>query len=113
MLNENAKTWVAALRSGEFEQAKGALKDATGYCCLGVACELYRRETGCGEWSNENWFLEKKGHLHFKVRKWLGLRTEFGDFGQRALTVLNDDGATFSEIADIIESDPDGLFIKQ
>lgn len=38
--------WVAALRSGEYEQGKGVLReidnDGTlgGYCCLGVLCDL-------------------------------------------------------------------------
>jgi hypothetical protein len=37
--------WVAALRSGEFEQGKTALKTNEGsYCCLGVLCELAVRE---------------------------------------------------------------------
>jgi hypothetical protein len=37
---ENIEAWVTALESGEYEQAESALKRATGYCCLGVACEL-------------------------------------------------------------------------
>lgn len=32
--------WVAALRSGEYQQATGKLTDGGGYCCLGVLCEL-------------------------------------------------------------------------
>lgn len=31
--------WVAALRSGKYEQGKGYLKDGNSYCCLGVAVE--------------------------------------------------------------------------
>ena len=30
--------WTAALRSGEFPQAKASLYDGKGFCCLGVAC---------------------------------------------------------------------------
>ena len=37
---ERMKLWTAALRSGEYEQAKGYLKSDDGYCCLGVACEV-------------------------------------------------------------------------
>jgi hypothetical protein len=42
---EFATRWLAALRSGKYKQAKGALllKDAEGnksYCCLGVACDI-------------------------------------------------------------------------
>lgn len=32
--------WIAALRSGEYQQAKGKLFDGIGYCCLGVACVI-------------------------------------------------------------------------
>jgi hypothetical protein len=41
---------AAALESGKFEQALGALRVGDGYCCLGVACEIYRQVTGRGEW---------------------------------------------------------------
>lgn len=32
--------WMAALRGGEYAQSTGALQDARGFCCLGVACDL-------------------------------------------------------------------------
>ena len=45
----NRDKWVAALRSGEFEQTQEVLvlEDDDGkksYCCLGVACVLAIRE---------------------------------------------------------------------
>lgn len=49
MVNKkNMRLWVAALRSGEFTQGRGSLKQATKgappqYCCLGVACEVALR----------------------------------------------------------------------
>lgn len=47
MLNENARKWVEALRSGEFTQCSGKLCGYDGsrwcYCCLGVACEIASR----------------------------------------------------------------------
>lgn len=33
--------WIEALRSGEYAQTTGRLQDFEGYCCLGVACELF------------------------------------------------------------------------
>lgn len=30
--------WIAALRSGQYKQAREALRDGDGYCCLGVLC---------------------------------------------------------------------------
>lgn len=46
MNTENAQKLVAALRSGQYPQAKGALRKAEGYCCLGVACDI----SGLGKW---------------------------------------------------------------
>jgi hypothetical protein len=41
----NRAKWVAALRSGDYNQATGTLRKvgedgSVSYCCLGVACEL-------------------------------------------------------------------------
>ncbi len=47
---ENIGKLTAALRSGEFPQDTGLLRTPEGWCCLGVACEVYRRETGQGRW---------------------------------------------------------------
>lgn len=35
--------WLTALRSGEYQQTRGMLKDYLEheFCCLGVACDLY------------------------------------------------------------------------
>lgn len=32
--------WVAALRSGDYEQGAACLRHSGGYCCLGVAADL-------------------------------------------------------------------------
>lgn len=41
------KKWIAALRSGDYDQGKGALcrvtKEGAKYCCLGVAYEILLR----------------------------------------------------------------------
>jgi hypothetical protein len=33
--------WAAALRSGAYSKTKHVLKNAEGYCCLGVLCEIH------------------------------------------------------------------------
>lgn len=50
--------WLAALRSGEYEQGKGVLRrvGTSGnkeYCCLGVLCELAVR-SGVGQWEDDD-----------------------------------------------------------
>lgn len=49
MKKEWKDKWVAALRSGEYNQGVGALKskvvdDIYTYCCLGVLCDLVAKE---------------------------------------------------------------------
>ena len=40
-MNKEIKTkWLAALRSGKYEQGFGALKTPSGHCCLGVLCDV-------------------------------------------------------------------------
>lgn len=123
MLNENAKKWVAALRSGEYKQTTEVLYNKTedAYCCLGVACMVYEQETGnmlTKDLEVEQGFDESLRAFP-EVQEWLGLNGEEGYFNQiergkryaKTLTTLNDsEGYSFEDIADVIESEPDGLF---
>ena len=36
------KKWIEALRSGNYKQAEGQLRDNDGFCCIGVACDLLK-----------------------------------------------------------------------
>ena len=42
MTPEIKTAWLAALRSGEYKQTQKTLKNATGYCCLGVLCHVIK-----------------------------------------------------------------------
>lgn len=119
-MNEHAELWVAKLRSGEFTQGHRRLRDGDFYCCLGVACELYRQEVG-GKWvelyEGMYRFVDDSGswsstELPATVTKWLGLRTESGKMNSVdiSLIAMNDNGREFKGIADIIEREPPGLF---
>ena len=120
---------VDALRSGEFSQGKGHLHTNEGFCCLGVACEIYRRETDLGEWVDHKptykafKLPEKESHLTgtniagvtailpAEVARWFGFSTTTGIYHENSsLANDNDIGKTFAEIADIIENNPEGLF---
>lgn len=109
--------WVRALRSGKFKQTSGALHDSTGYCCLGVACELFIPETAKQPKGSRTVSYGKPGearshsYVPTSVRDLLGLKTRLGRYGEfKNLAADNDDGVSFSEIAAIIESEPEGLF---
>ena len=122
-MNEAAKAWVDALRSSRFRQARHALRvldydsRLPSLCCLGVACEI----SGLGEWEKENLFCESGGDstddiLSRNVANRLGMKTKDGkiilDGTETSLVFLNDKrGKSFAEIADIIETNADQLFV--
>lgn len=124
--NEARELLVKALRSGEYNQATDQLKkiDERGeesFCCLGVACDLYMKHNyGC--WDGTNFFDGQKlewTRLTTLVRNWFGfkntnctLREEFrydfyGNLSEDgeidSLAGLNDSGASFNQIANVIE----------
>ncbi len=130
-MNENATKWVAALRSGEYQQGEGYLltsdeDEVKRYCCLGVACELYHQEhPDTSRWAkNSNFdncvvFFIEDGDDHdseetvlpSKVQDWLGLADGEGGYDGGSLIGLNDsEKYTFNKIADAIESEPNRLF---
>jgi len=41
---DRIRTWVAALRSGDYRQTQGALStpDEDSFCCFGVACKVFQ-----------------------------------------------------------------------
>jgi hypothetical protein len=97
--------WIKALRSGEYKQISGKLGDNNGYCCLGVACEVYRKQfplelvvRGYGDRVYDGFY----GELPPVVREAFGLDNE-----QMGLCMeMNDNqGKTFSEIADYLEEE--------
>lgn len=121
-VKENRAKWVAALRSGNYSQTKEVLCDGGGgYCCLGVLCDIYEKETGDTLPKKESgmYKVSEDTLLDFPyVREWVGLQGTQGEFATRTdipaslLTALNDewDNWDFNKLADLIESEPEGLF---
>jgi hypothetical protein len=100
--------WVEALRTGEHRQGKSALCSRDGYyCCLGVAGKLLGLSD---EYMQVN--APTSNHAYGEIRTAYGLRDELGHYDGGALSRHNDiEGLTFAQIADIIESRPEGLFV--
>ena len=115
--------WLAALRSGQYEQTEGVLRNGDGFCCLGVLCDIYAQETGV-EWHKPGWvgfsMHSATSVLPDAVREWADLPHEHGgyvavtksyDDGEEttvyhtpSLTELNDQWQyDFRQIADVIE----------
>ena len=44
MKKEYRDRWVAALRSGDYIQGQGSLKNGDKFCCLGVLCDILAKE---------------------------------------------------------------------
>lgn len=101
--------WTWALRSGEYRQGTRFLhrKDGT-MCCLGVLCDLYAKENSEKWEDNETVYdlLGKTKALPIEVQQWAGLNNGNPRVtSHNSLTELNDDGASFEVIADIIEKE--------
>lgn len=102
-IKDQLRTWVKALRSGEYKQTIGTLQDDKGYCCLGVACVLFiPREKlylyrGCLEGSLP--------YAQSHAPKWLmQINADFKSKYGKYLAGLNDqEGLSFTEIAQKIE----------
>ncbi len=88
--------WIAALRSGEYEQTQGTLHKSNAFCCLGVACMA----VGYDDPSE----VESIGFISVAADKIPQML--HGDCGvPEVLSVMNDDdGKSFAEIADWIEA---------
>lgn len=109
--------WVAALRSGDYKQGRGALHDTVSdeYCCLGVLCDLAVKagvttrtvESHLGlDQKLRSWFDEQSSVLPRRVKLWAGLigvPDVFTGGEKRGLASINDRGAPFGYIADLIE----------
>lgn len=122
--------WVRALRSGKYKQATGALRNEDGFCCLGVLCDVYdsdkwKEPTPKVDWEDESddedykWIYEHHGDnyafeatevLPVHITRIAGLAAQnpevpYGVGGTMTqLAVINDSGATFAQIADLIET---------
>lgn len=129
MNTEVKEKWIAALRSGKYEQGSEKLRSVTGYCCLGVLCDLYSQEQNQewefrGAFEEENtqpmdyWYFDGQGEfLPETVREWAGLSIaspkvkvnvtgeddEDDWFYNNEIANLNDSGYTFNALADLIE----------
>lgn len=104
--------WVAALRSGTYNQIDGALcrnlgDDGVGHCCLGVLAEV----AGV----NRRYLFDEPSLDEINRKDLLGgwypndldddsEQTQASKTIQRQLADMNDDGKSFTEIADWVEA---------
>jgi hypothetical protein len=111
--------WVEELRSGKYEQNRGALRNNgrdREFCCLGVLCDIHAKLTKTAKWEfvpeeGMNWYRlndtsigRDDGVLPYFVKEWADMKSPTGDISEtECLSAYNDSGKTFNELADIIE----------
>lgn len=107
--------WVKALRSGDYQQTRGRLREGSSFCCLGVLCNLHAmaHPAVAADQISRTEYMGHEGTLPPDVVTWAGLPSDLGapvTIGcvTRRLSDHNDgiEGArqrSFKEIADAIE----------
>lgn len=108
--------WVQALRSGDYTQGRGFLRQGDLFCCLGVLCDLMGVEweevdapTYRAVWTDPDTGVTQRGVetlptiLAAKLGVESVVRVALEDGEVTSLTALNDGGSSFAEIADVIE----------
>lgn len=118
--------WVYDLRTTEHKQNSTFLNCSAGFCCLGRLTDLYIQSpanTNNLQWIDKDYGIKIFGHssvhLSNEILDWSGLKnregakvlvpkhlkvsTQIRERGVVTLSLLNDHGLTFRELADIIE----------
>lgn len=118
MKKEIADRWIAKLRSGEYGQTYGRLRDVDhhAFCCLGVLCDLYREDHDDLAWVDGNAVigdLRTRASLPDELVEWSEMNSSLGNFPgsvieelnfqHDSLAQLNDSGWSFERIGDFIE----------
>lgn len=129
---KNTLKWVRALESGAYRQTTGVLCGVAGvgvnknkrndtFCCLGVGSDIAVRAGAIGDPK-----IDLDGHMLYEgrdtelpvdVMEFLGLASSAGDYtnseGCRTNLVSDNDDLqlNFKQIAAIIRSKPEGLFV--
>jgi len=110
MTPEQKSNWVNALRSGEYLQSRNVLRDANGFCCLGVYCDI----SNLGRWSGMGGYFV---YEHADTRASGSVPQTMSEDALRRVPDLkdrsnnavawdnlnDDDHLTFSQIADLVE----------
>jgi len=127
---EHRQLWIDALRGGQYEQRQYRMRVGNSYDCLGAACDISRLgvwvlDYGCNEKHINPMYYVVNGEvcasfLPKAVIHWLGVESPYVrlhlayrvktedtkcDRSKRVdtLSAANDVGATFYEIANMIE----------
>ena len=105
MNKEVKEKWLEALRSGEYKQGRGALRNKDDeYCCLGVLCDVVKGSDGVQmSWADDGNLWTLGSFIGYPPPRVMYL-ADLNSGQVLQLITRNDDwGNTFEEIADYIE----------
>jgi hypothetical protein len=116
MNKEIKEKWIQALESDEYKKGTEKLRIGEEFCCLGVLCDIYSKETGLGKWKGDVFNESVTDHkslsiLPVVVKEWAGLKgvnpkIESYDFDVETIAGVNDHlspSGTFKEVIEIIK----------
>lgn len=104
--------WIAALKSGDYQQGQSALKNFNDeqptYCCLGVLCDLYAQAQDENFWRNRNLDVVTE-ILPKTVQEWAELpapivRVLYNGREQRLAWLNDEDKLSFTQLAELIDT---------
>ena len=104
MTDKEFDQWMAALRSGKYQQIQETLMGVsefggTGYCCLGVLNDLFHLGPMEVESPNENGFTFEGHYITYNHIMKFAQDSRIS----RIAIGMNEEGKSFSEIANALE----------
>lgn len=113
-LGPNQTRWLEALESGNFEQGFSQLCRGGAYCCLGVGAEIFRTTESREKNLDEVVFDGHSGIAPTYLQVALKLHSDIGtannETGHNLVTLNDEDGLSFKEIAAIVRTTPEAYF---
>ena len=100
MLEDVKKNWLEALRSGRYLQSRSKLRSESGFCCLGVLCDILDPDAWTNEIFGRKWGPDQLGMV---LSDSMLSNLRIPRSVQSTLTNKNDTGHNFNDIADYIE----------
>ncbi len=105
--------WIKALRSGYYKQGQEVLKSIDyKFCCLGVLCDIIdtnkwslKTSLEAYTWESSDSLLPRslQNELDLDSYVMIDLLQKDSEYQRYSLTMLNDQGMSFDQIADVIE----------
>lgn len=112
---QNRRRLIDALRSGQYQQGRGGLRNGQSYCCQGVACDISGLGTweahACGDYTYMGLLIQWPPHIRDSLGfdQWTADQFVWMNDGGRLSAPLPmegytlEDRCTFDEIADCME----------